>query len=123
MLEIKIKRGKAAAAVLSVVFTGVCIAYVFMPGGASRAAEAEELMQGGDTRRTVYTEITPGETLCINTADEKELQMLPGIGQTLAERIVAYRQDNGDFAQIEDIMKVQGIGTARFEAIRELISI
>lgn len=123
MLKNGIKRGKTAAAVLSIIFTAVCIVYALVPGSTARAAAAEELMQGGDEQRAVYTEVTPGKTVCINTADEQQLQMLPGIGPTLAERIVAYRQDNGDFAQIEDIMNVKGIGPGRFEAIRELISI
>ena len=59
----------------------------------------------------------------INTADEKQLQDLPKIGETLAKRIVAYRQEHGNFEEIEDITNVSGIGTATFEAIADYITI
>lgn len=57
----------------------------------------------------------------INTADTEALTALPGIGDVLAERIVAYRTENGSFEAIEDIMNVSGIGQKKFEAISELI--
>ena len=59
----------------------------------------------------------------INTASRAELMDLSGIGQVLADRIVDYRTNNGSFSQIEDLMKVSGIGTKRFEAIRERITV
>ena len=59
----------------------------------------------------------------INTAEKDELCALPGIGETLSERIVAYREANGPFARIEDITKVSGIGSGTFEALREQICV
>lgn len=59
----------------------------------------------------------------INTATQEELEALPGIGPALAERIVAYRQENGPFEQIEDIQNVSGIGGATFENIRDQITV
>lgn len=59
----------------------------------------------------------------INSATAQELEELPGIGPTLAERIVAYRQAHGDFASIEAIQQVTGIGPACFEQIRFLITV
>lgn len=58
----------------------------------------------------------------INLADSAALQSLPGIGPSLAQRILEYRQTNGRFAQIEDIMEVSGIGPATFAKIQELIT-
>ncbi len=58
----------------------------------------------------------------INTADQAELETLPGIGPSLAKRIVDYRQAHGPFARIEDIMNVSGIGPALFEKMRDLIT-
>jgi competence protein ComEA len=58
----------------------------------------------------------------INTADTVALETLPGIGPTIAGRIVDYRQANGPFSTIEEIMDVSGIGPATFEGIRDLIS-
>lgn len=58
----------------------------------------------------------------INLADAAVLESLPGIGPSLAQRIVDYRQANGRFAQIEDIMEVSGIGPATFDKIQSLIT-
>ncbi|MCX7795256.1 MAG: helix-hairpin-helix domain-containing protein [bacterium] len=57
----------------------------------------------------------------INTATAKELEELPGIGPTLAGKIISYRETNGPFKNIEDIKKVSGIGEKKFEAIKDLI--
>ena len=59
----------------------------------------------------------------INTASLEELMTLPGIGQTRAEAIVAYRQERGSFQTIEDIMKVDGIKEGSFEKLKEKITV
>lgn len=59
----------------------------------------------------------------INTADAATLATLPGVGPAIAARIIEYRTENGPFRQIEDIKNVRGIGDARFEAIRNLITV
>ena len=58
----------------------------------------------------------------INTANEKELATLPGIGTTRAQAIIAHRNKYGPFETIEDIMQVSGIKQAAFEQIRERIT-
>jgi len=63
-----------------------------------------------------------GSKVNINTADTTALETLPGIGPSLAQRIVDYRQANGPFGQIEDITKVSGIGPATLDNIRDLIT-
>lgn len=57
----------------------------------------------------------------INTADEKELDSLPGIGPAMAKRIIEYRETEGNFQRIEDIKKIKGIGEAKFTKIRDKI--
>ncbi len=59
----------------------------------------------------------------INTADQKQLETLPGVGETTAKAIISYREKSGGFAKIEDIMNVSGIKEGRFEAIREFITV
>jgi competence protein ComEA len=59
----------------------------------------------------------------INTATLEELDTLPGIGPTTAQKIIDYREENGPFAQIEDIINVSGIGPATFENIKDLITV
>jgi len=61
------------------------------------------------------------ELININTADVDLLSTLPGIGPTLAQRIIDYRTTYGDFYFIEDIMNVPGIASEKFEAIKDLI--
>ena len=57
----------------------------------------------------------------INTANRAELETLPGVGESTAQKIVSYREDNGPFAAIEEIMNVSGIGEGKFEQMKDLI--
>lgn len=63
------------------------------------------------------------KTININKATEDELSTLPGIGNSLAVRIVEYRKQNGNFNTIEDIKNVSGIGESKFTNIKEFISV
>lgn len=59
----------------------------------------------------------------INTADKNALMQLPGIGQVIAERIVAYREQGQGFKSIEDIMNVSGIGQKKYEGIKDMVTV
>ena len=59
----------------------------------------------------------------INKATQSELENLPGIGEAMANRIIEYREQNGKFQKIEDLKNVKGIGDAKFEKIKELITV
>ncbi|MCT6820994.1 MAG: helix-hairpin-helix domain-containing protein [Lactobacillus panisapium] len=59
----------------------------------------------------------------INTANAQELQKLNGIGEKKAELIVAYRQKNGQFASIEDIKQISGIGDKTFAALKDQLEV
>ena len=59
----------------------------------------------------------------INTATVEVLQTLPGIGPTIAQRIVEYRQTHGPFQKVEDLLNVKGIGEKKLEKIKPLIEV
>lgn len=70
--------------------------------------------------------LCPGIALAlvdINTAGLNELKTLTGIGDVKAQAIIDYRNNNGPFSTIQDIMKVSGIGTATFESIKNSIAV
>lgn len=59
----------------------------------------------------------------INTADSAQLQTLPGIGPTLAQRIIDYRQTHGSFQSVYDLTEVSGIGLTKLENILDYITV
>ncbi len=64
-----------------------------------------------------------GGLIDLNTASAHELETLPGIGRSLAGAIVAYREDNGPFAAIDEVDDVPGIGPKTLDAIRQLVTV
>jgi len=64
---------------------------------------------------------TPSGPINLNTATLDELEWLPGIGPSLAQRIVDYWDSHGPFTSIEQVMNVSGIGSGKFDGIRDLI--
>lgn len=63
------------------------------------------------------------EKVNINTASLEELQKLPRIGPQVAQRIIDYRKEHGNFKRVEDIMKVRGIGEKTFNQLKDLITV
>ena len=59
----------------------------------------------------------------INTATQSELDQLPGIGPSIAQRIIDYREENGNFQKIEDVQNVKGMGDAKYEEIKDKITV
>jgi competence ComEA-like helix-hairpin-helix protein len=64
-----------------------------------------------------------GPKININAASVKELEVLPGIGKGLAERIVEQREKYGPFRRTEHLMMVRGISETRFRAVRHLVTV
>lgn len=64
-----------------------------------------------------------GGLININTATKEELLTLSGVGETKAEAVIKYREENGKYENIEDIKKVSGIGDSLFEKIKDNITV
>jgi len=64
-----------------------------------------------------------GKQVNINTAGQSELESLPGIGPSLAKKILDFRQKNGQFKAPADLMAVPGIGEKKFEQLKNLITV
>jgi competence protein ComEA len=68
-------------------------------------------------------DVAESGSLDLNTASASDLDGLPGIGQSFADRIIEYRTTNGPFTSVEDLQKVKGIGAALFAKIAPLVSV
>ncbi|MGB9613068.1 MAG: ComEA family DNA-binding protein, partial [Candidatus Margulisiibacteriota bacterium] len=64
-----------------------------------------------------------GKKININTADEKALDSLPGVGKATAQAIIEYRKTNGPFTRLEQIMEIPRFGKSKFEKIKNRITL
>jgi competence protein ComEA len=69
------------------------------------------------------TTAQPQSLVNLNSATKDDLEKLPGIGPSMAQRIIDYRQKNGSFKKIEDLMNIPGIGEKSFLKLRPLITV
>ena len=112
---------KCLAVIVIFFICGICYSHSFYSGtlDMGRKITAEEI---GVTENPVLAEDVLDQ-ININTAETEELVLLPSIGEGRAEDIIEYREDNGNFDRIEDIMQVSGIGEKTFEEIKEQITV
>jgi competence protein ComEA len=73
--------------------------------------------------KRIIKKVIPRGPININRASAKEFDGLAGIGPVIAKRIVEYRRVNGPFMTIEDLQKVSGIGSAKFEEFKSKVSV
>ena len=93
-------------------------------GEMIRVPTKEELI-AGEAEQSFGDEGTEAQDglIDINRADAAELMTLPGIGASKADSIISYREENGGFSSIEDIMNVEGIKEGVFNRIKEHIKV
>ncbi len=85
--------------------------------------EVKEQVKPVEKMKQQAGEAIAEQKININTATVEELQNLPGLGSTVAEQIVDYRNEHGSFQKIEDIMQVKGLGEEAFDKIKHLITV
>jgi competence protein ComEA len=95
-------------------------AIVLVLGLVATAASAQEAARPSTKAATSSSSGTP---INLNTATVAQLETLPGIGKSTAERILEYRQKNGGFRKVEDLMNVRGIGEKSFLKMKALITV
>ena len=111
--------------------SNINLAYVVEDGTKIRIPSTDDEKQGEYITQSIGEGIIMQEEsnnsrssiVNINTANETELEELPGIGASIAEKIIEYRNKNGKFKNIEDIKNVTGIGDSKFEKIKSLIRV
>lgn len=84
----------------------------------------QTILKDGDVITIPYAKSEDDvQRISINTATVSELCNLNGIGESIAQRIIEYRENNGGFQAIEDLMNVKGIGEKKFEKIKDDITL
>jgi competence protein ComEA len=77
----------------------------------------------GPTAVTGPAAAGPGELVNLNTATPADLDALPGVGPVLAQRIIDHRTRAGSYTAVSDLRKVDGIGSARYEQLKDLVTV
>lgn len=97
----------------------------FIGEAIENSEEQEYITSNFGNNSSIIQDNNKGESgkVNINTANQTELETLPGIGTATAEKIIDYRNKNGKFSTIEDIQNVKGIGQAKYENIKENICV
>lgn len=103
---------------------------VYVPTKTEETVNIEETTEthiytenNNQEKQAINTNSSKNQKININTASQTELETLPGIGPSTALKIIEYRKESGKFRNIEDIKNVKGIGTNKYEKIKELIKV
>jgi competence protein ComEA len=100
---------------------------IYIPNVSEDSETISEATEGYNTENAGYSYNSSISTssnntkVNINTATQTQLETLPGIGPSIALKIINYRTENGKFKNIEDIKNVSGIGESKFSQIKDLI--
>ena len=95
---------------------------IYIPNIAEAGQETEESFLLESPSNGNIEKSSKGK-ININKATATELTSVPGIGQSTAQKIIAYREENGKFQAIEDVKKVSGIGDSKFESMKDYLSV
>ena len=105
--------------IVMIIFTSILIGF-FLGRNTGRAEiQISKLPQATSASAAEQ----PVEKININTADAEQLQTLPGIGPTLAQRIIDFRNENGPFQTVTELTQVSGIGVEKLDQILDYITV
>ena len=85
--------------------------------------KSAENNENADKKKSKKELALKGVMININTASKEELMKLPGVGESMAEKIMLYRTSHNGFKKPEEIMKIKGIGKKKFEKIKPYITV
>ena len=116
------ERGLIVLVGIGLLATGIALA---LPAGRPRGLSPSPSIWLEDVRVLVptFAEPVPKGPLDLNRATIEQLVLLPGIGPTLAGRILAWRESRGPFKTVEDLKEVAGIGEKTLERLRGLVTV
>ena len=114
------EKGGSTYFFLALVTRAFLAAALCLTSGAKRAGREDYTVQ---TERNAEEEVAPVRVLVnINTATAEELETVTGIGPVLAQSILDYRAEHGDFRTLDELLEVRGIGSAKLDAMRDEIT-
>ncbi len=103
--------------------TQINLAYALRDGQKIYIPNVEDQNKEIEHITTDFENNTKAGKININMANEKELQELPGVGPSIATKIIKYREENGGFENIEDLQKIKGIGKAKYDELKNFIEV
>jgi competence protein ComEA len=101
----------------------VLLAALTLCGASPMAAQAPATAKPGKAPKTVAAAAVSTEVINLNTATAAQIATLPGIGPKTADLIVEYRQKNGPYKKVEEIMNVRGIGEKSFLKLKSRLTV
>lgn len=120
----KIDVPKKGARLSTYSFDGGSTAYdVASTGASTTGSSSHRSTHHRSSGRSGASKLQPGQTVDVNTASESELERLPGVGPSLARRIIEYREANGPFATPDDLQNVSGIGPSKFAKMEAFVRV
>lgn len=93
------------------------------PGLSGGSVSADGFASDSQTSDRTAADEAVSQKININTADKETLMTLPGIGESRADAVIAYRQEHGGFSSIEEIQNISGIKTAVFSRLKDRITV
>jgi competence protein ComEA len=105
--------------VLTLTGAGIAASPEVTAAGTGKAG-TERLKSGSNA---VDQDQLENRIIILNSADEAELSTLPGVGPKTAEAIVRYRNENGGFSSVDDLLKVKGIGEKKLAKMRAYLKV